>query len=77
MMGVLLILLGSFQKELSINSNSLHRRHGGILTTAVWTPDGRFFIEGEWGNPEQNKRKACITVKDLNTGQIHGQDILL
>ena len=72
---VLMVCSGVLQHNISIKSSGQHITHGGILTRAVVSPDGRFLVEGELNNPEPNKRKAMITIKDLKNSRIHGKDL--
>ena len=62
-------------KTVIVKSSNSNIRHGGINTRAAVSPDGRFLIEGERNNPEEDKRHALITVKDLKTGRVHGKQI--
>ena len=62
-------------KKVVIKSSISNIKHGVIAVRAAVSPDGRFLVEGESRNPESEKRKALITVKDRITGLVHGKEI--
>ena len=60
-----------------IPSTGRVKNHGGIRTKSSLGTGSRFIFEGERGNPEQDTRKALITVKDLQNLKIEGSIIYI
>ena len=59
-------------RPIIIPSTGRVKEHGGKEARSSLGPGSRFIFEGEWKNPEQDSRKALITVKDLRNYRIRG-----
>ena len=50
---------------------------GWVQCRAAVSLCGKFLFEGEYGNPEKEKRKALLTVKNRVNGRIIGNNIYI